>query len=72
MRVPEINSSLSICLIWLQIWNLHTLVTLDFSFLSNSTFSSWDMAIVIFMPIVPTYGSSGRDTYLYMELFQAF
>ena len=44
---------LSTCIIWLQIWNLHTRVTLDLSFPSNTTFSSWVMAIVIFVPLVP-------------------
>ena len=44
---------LPICIIWLQIWNLHTRVTLYFSFLSTCIFSSWVMAIVIFVPLVP-------------------
>ena len=44
---------LSICIIWLQIWILHTRVTPDFSFLSICIFSSWIMAIVIFVPLVP-------------------
>ena len=32
---------LSICIIWLQIRNLHTQITLEFSFLSICTISSW-------------------------------
>ena len=52
---------LSICIIWLQIWNLHTRATLDFSFLSICTFTSWVVAIVVLVPLMAQVAET-RDT----------
>ena len=62
---------LSISIIWLQNWNFHTRVTLDFSFLSIVTFSSWVMAIVIFVQIVPLMVEVAETHIFTWKLFQA-
>ena len=62
---------LSICIIWLQICNLHTRVILYFSFLSICTFSSWVMAIVIFVPLVPLMAQceeTNIDTWIWSKV----
>ena len=68
MEYRKSTNILSICLIWLQIWNLHTLVTLDFSFLSNSTFSSWVMAIAIFVPLMAQVAETHIDTWIWSKV----
>ena len=62
---------LSISIIWLQNWNFHTRVTLDFSFVSIFTFSSWVMAIVIFVQIVPLMAEVAETHIFTWKLFQA-